>query len=42
MKEGEDEEKFRRLTAVKRTTFEKMVGILEQAVKDRKTNKGRK
>lgn len=37
-----DEEKFRRLTGVKRTTFEKMVGILEQTVKDRKTNKGRK
>lgn len=39
---GLDEEKFRRLTGVKRTTFDKMIGILEQAVKDRKTNKGRK
>lgn len=37
-----DEEKFRRLTGVKRTTFDKMVGILEQAAKDRKTKKGRK
>lgn len=37
-----DEEKFRRLTGVKRTTFDKMITILEQAVKDRKTNKGRK
>lgn len=37
-----DEEKFRRLTGVKRTTFDKMIGILDQAVKDRKTNKGRK
>lgn len=39
---GLDEEKFRRLTGVKRATFEKMVGILKQAVEDRKTNKGRK
>lgn len=37
-----DEEKFRRLTGVKRTTFDRMVGILERAVKDRETNKGRK
>lgn len=37
-----DEEKFRRLTGVKRTTFNKMVGILEQNIKDRKTSKGRK
>ena len=37
-----DEEKFRRLTGVKRTTFDKMVGILERAAKDRKTKKGRK
>ena len=37
-----DEEKFRRLTGVKRTTFDKMVCILGQAVADRKTNKGRK
>jgi len=37
-----EEEKFRRLTGVKRTTFDKMVGILKQAIKDRATNKGRK
>lgn len=37
-----DEEKFRRLTGVKRTTFDKMVAILEQSIKGRKTNKGRK
>ena len=37
-----DEEKFLRLTGVKRTTFDKMIGILEQAVKDRVTSKGRK
>ena len=37
-----DEEKFRRLTGVKRTTFDKMVCILKQAVHDRKTKKGRK
>lgn len=37
-----DEEKFRRLTGVKRTTFDKMVSILKQAAKDRKTKKGRK
>jgi len=37
-----DDEKFRRLTGVKRTTFDKMVSILEQDIKKRKTNKGRK
>lgn len=37
-----DDEKFRRLTGVKRTTFDKMVGILEQSIKSRKTNKGRR
>lgn len=37
-----DEEKFRRLTGVKRTTFDKMIGILKQAIKDRGTNRGRK
>ncbi len=37
-----DEEKFRRLTGVKRTTFDKMIGILEQSIKTRKTTKGRK
>jgi hypothetical protein len=39
---GLDEEKFRRLTGVKRTTFDKMVTILEQSIKSRETNKGRK
>lgn len=39
---GLDEEKFRRLTGVKRKTFDRMVGILEQANKDRVTNRGRK
>ena len=39
---GLDEEKFRRLTGVKRTTFDKMVDILEQSIKSRKTTKGRK
>ena len=37
-----DEERFRRLTGVKRTTFNKMVGILEENIKNRITNKGRK
>jgi hypothetical protein len=37
-----DDEKFRRLTGVKRTTFDKMVNILEQSIKSRKTTKGRK
>jgi hypothetical protein len=36
------EEKFRRLTGVKRTTFDKMKEILEQAIRDRATQKGRK
>jgi hypothetical protein len=36
------EEKFRRLTGVKRATFDKMASILGQAVKDRQTRKGRK
>lgn len=39
---GLDEEKFRRLTGVKRTTFNKMVEILEQSIQSRKTTKGRK
>jgi hypothetical protein len=39
---GLDEEKFRRLTGVKRTTFDKMVNILDQSIKNRKTTKGRK
>jgi hypothetical protein len=37
-----DEEKFRRLTGVKRTTFNKMVGILEKDITSRATKKGRK
>ena len=39
---GLDEEKFRRLTGVKRTTFDKMVSILEQSIQSRETAKGRK
>ncbi len=39
---GLGKEKFRRLTGVKRTTFDKMTGMLEQAIKDRKSRKGRK
>ncbi len=37
-----DDEKFRRLTGVKRSTFDKMVDILEQSIKNRKNNSGRK
>lgn len=37
-----DGEKFRRLTGVKRTTFDKMVNILKESIKGRATNKGRK
>lgn len=37
-----DDEKFRRLTGVKRPTFNKMVCILNEAIKSRKTSKGRK
>lgn len=37
-----DEEKFRRLAGVKRTTFNKMVLILEQSSKDKKIKGGRK
>ena len=37
-----DEEKFRRLTGVKRTTFNKMVEILRQSIQNRETTKGRK
>jgi hypothetical protein len=37
-----DEAKFRRLTGVKRPTFDKMVGILEQSIKNRRVNSGRK
>lgn len=37
-----DDEKFRRLTGVKRSTFDKMVRILEQSIKNRRVNSGRK
>ena len=36
------DEKFRRLTGVKRTTFSRMILILEQSSKDKKINGGRK
>ena len=39
---GLDDERFRRLTGVKRTTFEKMVFILQEADKAKKTKGGRK
>jgi transposase len=41
IKELEDE-KFRRLTGVKCTTFEKMIGILSEADKQKKAKGGRK
>jgi hypothetical protein len=37
-----DDEKFRRLTGVKRFTFDKMIGILNDTIRSRKTTKGRK
>lgn len=37
-----EEEKFRRLTGVKRSTFEKMIGILGEADKKKKARGGRK
>lgn len=37
-----DDEKFRRLTGIKRPTFDKMVTILEQSIKNRRVNSGRK
>lgn len=37
-----DDEKFRRLAGVKRTTFDKMVLILKQSSKDKRINGGRK
>lgn len=37
-----DDEKFRRLTGVKRPTFNKMVDILNESIKNRKVNSGRK
>ena len=39
---GLDNEKFRRLAGVKRTTFDKMVSILEQSDKNKKVKGGRK
>lgn len=39
---GLDDERFRRLTGVKRTTFEKMVLILQEADKAKKIRGGRK
>lgn len=37
-----DDEKFRRLAGVKRTTFDRMILILEQSNKDKKIHGGRK
>lgn len=37
-----EDEKFRRLTGVKRSTFDKIVDILGQSIKSRKANSGRK
>ncbi len=37
-----EEEKFRRLTGVKRYTFDKMIGILSEADKKKKVRGGRK
>lgn len=37
-----EKEKFRRLTGVKRSTFEKMIGILSEADKKKKARGGRK
>ena len=42
MVENLDDEKFRRLTGVKRKTFDKIVVILEQADKEKKIKGGRK
>lgn len=39
---GLEEEQFRRLTGIKRTTFEKMVGILTEADVKKKSKGGRK
>ena len=39
---GLEEEKFRRLTGIKRATFEKMMGILSEADKKKKAKGGRK
>ena len=40
--QGLEEEKFRRLTGVKRATFEKMLVILSEADKQKKAKGGRK
>ena len=40
--QGLEEEKFRRLTGVKRATFEKMMGTLSEADKKKKAKGGRK
>jgi len=37
-----DNEQFRRLSGIKRPTFDKMVGILDDSIKNRKVNSGRK
>jgi hypothetical protein len=37
-----DDEKFRRLTGIKRPTFDKMIDILSESIKNRKINSGRK
>jgi Helix-turn-helix of DDE superfamily endonuclease len=37
-----NDEKFRRLTGVKRSTFNKMVGILNDSIKNRRVSSGRK
>jgi DDE superfamily endonuclease len=37
-----DDEKFRRLTGVKRPTFNKMVDILDESIKNRNSRSGRK
>lgn len=39
---GLEEEKFRRLTGVKRPTFDKMIDILREADKKKKVRGGRK
>lgn len=40
--EGLEDEKFRRLTGVKRTTFEKMIEILRESSKKKQAKGGRK
>lgn len=42
MIQGLEEEKFRRLTGVKRSTFEKMLGILRESDKKKHVKGGRK